>query len=632
MAANGRETTIEDILSLTQGYIYNVIESEEELHALIKILYQINVSGLIHILVFRLEDEANPALRKWLTRTILQDIERGNFYNKDVPLIFSSMLMKIKGVDLNPNPFMRTREETELQKRYMDDFNKIKDLIQKQCAEIDREILEEIVTQIISFLNIAAEQGLIRTAGFANDTGLFPAIFMIAMHVVGDMQYSDNYNSIISKIKLQIDRKPEQERLIKNTSKKFELIRHFNAAIYSARTEAEREIYLQRRREIINEAEEEGIEFSEVQQRIIKLRDLPPVGQTPEEQTRAELKRAEQAREEQAERQEQEREERARMARAELERMERAELVAREMREERAVRARRMRGEVEAQRLRVAQAAQAVQALREARAVHVELDAQAARAARAAREAQELRAAQGAQAAQALRVALAAREARIAREAQGAQAAQAAQAAPQQMDPELAELRRRVEEERRRQERLIEMIRQQQMHNFHRLEQAARLNKKEAERFVDLARDGRLSEENVNLLVDRVVPPIAPPPKPGNGPFPLPDFETEEYRKEDIIDNELRENANALAIDGRMKTFATEMHNNVMCKICLTNKVNRVYVPCGHFICSVCLEQMPSKKCPTCNEPFSTAISVRLMKYLKYKNKYLQLKKKLFNL
>jgi hypothetical protein len=262
----------------------------------------------------------------------------------------------------------------------------------------------------------------------------------------------------------------------------------------------------------------------------------------------------------------------------------------------------------------------------------------AARQARLAAEeerAAQLRAAREAQA-QAARAERAAREEqaqaeRAAREEQ-AQAAQAAQAAREeqvavQMDPEMRELRRIANEDRKRAEQLIIKIRQQKMYNEFRLALAARQNNADADRFEQLARQGRLSDQNVDLLVDRVVPPIPEPPKPGNGPFPLPQLEAEQY-DEDIVNEDLRAEAEASA-KSRVEQFATEMHQKIMCPICLGNKVNRAFVPCGHFICSVCLQGLSVKKCH-CGTPYSTVIPIYLMKYLKYKNKYLQLKKTLF--
>jgi hypothetical protein len=66
------------------------------------------------------------------------------------------------------------------------------------------------------------------------------------------------------------------------------------------------------------------------------------------------------------------------------------------------------------------------------------------------------------------------------------------------------------------------------------------------------------------------------------------------------------------------------------CKVCMTNKRSHVVLPCGHYcLCEVCAEEInkTTRKCPICR-----AVNVRFNKlyenkYLKYKMKYLKLKK-----
>ena len=81
-----------------------------------------------------------------------------------------------------------------------------------------------------------------------------------------------------------------------------------------------------------------------------------------------------------------------------------------------------------------------------------------------------------------------------------------------------------------------------------------------------------------------------------------------------------------------------------LCEICYENPVNRV-MPCGHPICFVCFNQLPPsgagteldprvRRCPTCRAPAPHANPLFLnggykKKYLKYKEKYIQLKNQL---
>lgn len=43
--------------------------------------------------------------------------------------------------------------------------------------------------------------------------------------------------------------------------------------------------------------------------------------------------------------------------------------------------------------------------------------------------------------------------------------------------------------------------------------------------------------------------------------------------------------------------------DNVTCKICYTNKVNMVYIPCGHCFCSDCDKKKTNSLCPLCRKP-----------------------------
>jgi hypothetical protein len=189
------------------------------------------------------------------------------------------------------------------------------------------------------------------------------------------------------------------------------------------------------------------------------------------------------------------------------------------------------------------------------------------------------------------------------------------QEAIQEPEPEalryLRELSSQREQTRERpmESELVRKIRQQREQNERRLAQVLKQNTDEAAELERTARNDRLNPVNINLLVDRIVPPMAKATQAQLLPKLSPD--TYKGRRE--------------ALD-----FAAEMHEKLKCPVCTIHKVDRVLIPCGHFICSFCLPQLTIKKCPMCQTPYSSAISVTLMKYLKYKNKYLQLKNKVF--
>lgn len=45
---------------------------------------------------------------------------------------------------------------------------------------------------------------------------------------------------------------------------------------------------------------------------------------------------------------------------------------------------------------------------------------------------------------------------------------------------------------------------------------------------------------------------------------------------------------------------------NITCKICLTNKVNIVYIPCGHCFCSDCNHKKSNSICALCRKPINS--------------------------
>ena len=82
-----------------------------------------------------------------------------------------------------------------------------------------------------------------------------------------------------------------------------------------------------------------------------------------------------------------------------------------------------------------------------------------------------------------------------------------------------------------------------------------------------------------------------------------------------------------------------DLSENMQCPICASAVVNLVYM-CGHVVCSICYLRLGNNNCPVCrqesvphrlllnraNEP--PPLQEHQQKYIKYKQKYLQLKNK----
>ncbi len=68
------------------------------------------------------------------------------------------------------------------------------------------------------------------------------------------------------------------------------------------------------------------------------------------------------------------------------------------------------------------------------------------------------------------------------------------------------------------------------------------------------------------------------------------------------------------------------------CPVCYINEVNTALLPCGHLLCSSCAQRIQNynKRCPKCQQLFTHINKIFYQKYLKYKNKYLQLKNFVF--
>ncbi len=79
---------------------------------------------------------------------------------------------------------------------------------------------------------------------------------------------------------------------------------------------------------------------------------------------------------------------------------------------------------------------------------------------------------------------------------------------------------------------------------------------------------------------------------------------------------------------------SVDSENRLKCDICDVNTKNVVF-NCGHSICSVCNSQLQNRECPFCRQPITSTGPLFIggnkndykQKYLKYKNKYLELKK-----
>ncbi len=106
--------------------------------------------------------------------------------------------------------------------------------------------------------------------------------------------------------------------------------------------------------------------------------------------------------------------------------------------------------------------------------------------------------------------------------------------------------------------------------------------------------------------------------------------------------NDLREpteqpNIDELDQEGKAK-LGVSYSKRLNCSICQFNEVNTVLIPCGHLFCSACIQRYKQKQidekktpfCPQCRNEYTSMHNIFFQKYLKYKNKYLQLKTKDF--
>jgi hypothetical protein len=76
-----------------------------------------------------------------------------------------------------------------------------------------------------------------------------------------------------------------------------------------------------------------------------------------------------------------------------------------------------------------------------------------------------------------------------------------------------------------------------------------------------------------------------------------------------------------------------EYKKMMKCPLCLGNIKDVRLTPCGHMLCKTCIKDYLNKgfsECPICKIVFTNIDKLYYAKYLKYKNKYLQLKTKSF--
>ena len=85
----------------------------------------------------------------------------------------------------------------------------------------------------------------------------------------------------------------------------------------------------------------------------------------------------------------------------------------------------------------------------------------------------------------------------------------------------------------------------------------------------------------------------------------------------------------------RQAKIGVSYSERLNCVLCLNNEVNTVLIPCGHLFCSRCIQtykegeiaKRVTPKCPQCRTEFKGMHNIYYQKYLKYKNKYLALKR-----
>ena len=67
-----------------------------------------------------------------------------------------------------------------------------------------------------------------------------------------------------------------------------------------------------------------------------------------------------------------------------------------------------------------------------------------------------------------------------------------------------------------------------------------------------------------------------------------------------VLSNTKIANTNLIATNLEEINNDRDYREEITCKICFINKVNIVYIPCGHLYCSDCDKQKTKNECPLC--------------------------------
>ena len=51
-----------------------------------------------------------------------------------------------------------------------------------------------------------------------------------------------------------------------------------------------------------------------------------------------------------------------------------------------------------------------------------------------------------------------------------------------------------------------------------------------------------------------------------------------------------------------------KMKNAFQCNICYSKEVDSILVPCGHMLCTDCINEIASRRCPFDRERFTTTV------------------------
>jgi alpha-tubulin suppressor-like RCC1 family protein len=93
----------------------------------------------------------------------------------------------------------------------------------------------------------------------------------------------------------------------------------------------------------------------------------------------------------------------------------------------------------------------------------------------------------------------------------------------------------------------------------------------------------------------------------------------------DIINKTIDENE--VSYDNPLSLLdGTKLTNRIKCKLCNVNEIKKV-LNCGHLLCNKCANYYETKECPMCNKKITTRNEIYYKKYMKYKNKYVLLKR-----